>query len=111
MAGVGESSDRSAKLKGSAPPGFLTGGSGSGYDLQSGWLSGSLVTWQGNPNRVDACVKAAIAWRAAYEPIAAEIIEVDTPGVTGTDLSRFTFRHLHLPIYPLDPGVRYSEGG
>lgn len=56
-------------------------------------------------------VKAAIAWRAAYEPIAAEIIEVDTPGVTGTDLAAFPFIHLRRPIHPLDPGVRYSEGG
>lgn len=61
-------------------------------------------------------VKAAIAWRAAYEPIAAEILEVDTPGVTGTDLSAFTFTHLRRPVYPLDsdaveaepPGLRGS---
>jgi microcystin degradation protein MlrC len=36
-------------------------------------------------------VKAAIAYRAAYEPIAKRIIEVDTPGITGVDLSRFTY--------------------
>jgi microcystin degradation protein MlrC len=47
-------------------------------------------------------VKAAIAWRAAYDPIAKEVLEVDTPGVTSTDLSTFTFVHLRRPIYPLD---------
>ncbi|MGH2425186.1 MAG: M81 family metallopeptidase, partial [bacterium] len=52
-------------------------------------------------------VKAAIAWRAAYEPIATEIIEVDTPGVTSTDLSTFTFTRLRRPIYPLDPDTHY----
>jgi microcystin degradation protein MlrC len=52
-------------------------------------------------------VKAAIAWRAAYEPIATEIIEVDTPGVTSTDLSTFTFTRLRRPIYPLDPDTQY----
>ncbi len=54
-------------------------------------------------------VKAAIAWRAAYEPIAAEIIEVDTPGVTSADLSSFAFAHVRRPIYPLDPDARYME--
>jgi len=52
-------------------------------------------------------VKAAIAWRAAYEPIATEIIEVDTPGVTSTDLSTFTYTRLRRPIYPLDPDTQY----
>lgn len=53
-------------------------------------------------------VKAAIAWRAAYEPIAAQIIEVDTPGVTSTDLSAFSFKYLRRPIYPLDPDTEYG---
>jgi len=52
-------------------------------------------------------VKAAIAWRAAYEPIATEIIEVDTPGVTSTDLSTFAYTRLRRPIYPLDPDTQY----
>ena len=37
-------------------------------------------------------VKAAIAFRAAYEPIAARIIEVDTGGVTAVNPARFTYR-------------------
>ncbi len=56
-------------------------------------------------------VKAAIAWRAAYEPIAAEIIEVDTPGVTSTNLTQFSFVHLRRPIYPLDAGATFEARG
>ena len=37
-------------------------------------------------------VKAAIAWRAAYEAIAGEIIEVDSPGVTTVNPARFRYR-------------------
>lgn len=47
-------------------------------------------------------VKAAIAWRAAYGPVAAQVIPVDTPGGTTADLRRYTYRHLRRPIYPLD---------
>jgi microcystin degradation protein MlrC len=48
-------------------------------------------------------VKAAIAYRAAYAPIAAEIIDVDTPGVTAVNPARFTYRHIHRPMFPIDP--------
>ena len=37
-------------------------------------------------------VKAAVAYKAAYGPIAARIIEVDTPGLTGVDPGRFHFQ-------------------
>jgi microcystin degradation protein MlrC len=47
-------------------------------------------------------VKAAIAYRAAYEPIAGEIIEADTPGVTAVNPMRFTYRHVRRPLWPLD---------
>ncbi|MDH7570019.1 MAG: MlrC C-terminal domain-containing protein, partial [Armatimonadota bacterium] len=47
-------------------------------------------------------VKSAIAHRAAYEPIAAQIIEVDTPGLTAGDIRRFPYRHVPRPIWPLD---------
>jgi microcystin degradation protein MlrC len=48
-------------------------------------------------------VKAAIAFRAAYEPIAGEIIEVDTPGVTAVNPQRFYYQHVRRPLWPLDP--------
>ena len=47
-------------------------------------------------------VKAAIAYRAAYAPIARRIIEVDTPGLAAADVRRFNYKRLERPIYPLD---------
>ncbi len=52
-------------------------------------------------------VKSAVAFRGSYGPIAAEIYEVDTPGLCGADLSRFTYQKLARPIYPLDSGIIY----
>lgn len=37
-------------------------------------------------------VKAAIAYRAAYEPIAGAIIEIDSPGLTAVNPARFRYR-------------------
>ncbi len=47
-------------------------------------------------------VKAAVAYKAAYGPIAARVIEVDTPGLTAIDPARFTYRHVRRPMFPLD---------
>jgi microcystin degradation protein MlrC len=47
-------------------------------------------------------VKAAVAYKAAYAPVAASIIEVDTPGVTAVNPNRFNYRHIPRPMYPLD---------
>jgi microcystin degradation protein MlrC len=47
-------------------------------------------------------VKAAVAYKAAYAPIAARVIEVDTPGLTAIDPHRFTFHHIRRPMFPLD---------
>jgi microcystin degradation protein MlrC len=47
-------------------------------------------------------VKAAVAYKAAYGPIAARVIEVDTPGLTAIDPARFAFRHTRRPMFPLD---------
>jgi microcystin degradation protein MlrC len=46
-------------------------------------------------------VKAAIAYKAAYLPIAGTIIEVDTPGLTAVNPDRFEYRHIRRPLYPL----------
>ena len=48
-------------------------------------------------------VKAAVAYKAAYRPIAASIIEVDTPGLTSVNPAHFVYRDLRRPILPLDP--------
>ncbi len=48
-------------------------------------------------------VKAAIAYRAAYEPVAGRIIEVDTPGSTAINPARFTYHYVRHPLFGLDP--------
>jgi microcystin degradation protein MlrC len=47
-------------------------------------------------------VKSTIHYRAAFEPIAREIIEVDAPGLSSSNLARFSFRKVRRPIFPLD---------
>lgn len=47
-------------------------------------------------------VKSAVAYRAAYMPIAAAVIEMDTAGLCSANLSRFPYRHLKRPVFPLD---------
>jgi microcystin degradation protein MlrC len=47
-------------------------------------------------------VKAAIAYKAAYQPLAGTIIEVDTPGLTAVNPQRFAYQHIRRPMYPLD---------
>jgi microcystin degradation protein MlrC len=41
-------------------------------------------------------------FRAAFEPITSEVILVEGPGVTGSDLTRLPLRHTRRPIWPLD---------
>ncbi|MEW6524197.1 MAG: M81 family metallopeptidase [Bacillota bacterium] len=48
-------------------------------------------------------VKSSVHYRAAYEPLAQEIIEVDGPGLSSANLGKFVFRHIRRPIFPLDP--------
>lgn len=48
-------------------------------------------------------VKAAVAYKAAYLPIAGTILEVDTPGLTAANPARFRYRRVQRPILPLDP--------
>jgi microcystin degradation protein MlrC len=47
-------------------------------------------------------VKSTIHYRAAFEPFAARIIEVDAPGLSSSNLSRFEFARVRRPIFPLD---------
>src|SRR5262245_13648521 len=52
-------------------------------------------------------VKSTIHYRAAFEPIAREIVEVDAPGLSSSNLARFAFRRVRRPIFPLDPDATY----
>jgi microcystin degradation protein MlrC len=47
-------------------------------------------------------VKSTIHYRAAFEPLAHEIVEVDAPGLSSSNLARFAFTHVRRPIFPLD---------
>jgi microcystin degradation protein MlrC len=48
-------------------------------------------------------VKGAIAYRAAYEPIAGRIIEVDTPGLTAVNPAHFTYTQVRRPLFGIEP--------
>ena len=52
-------------------------------------------------------VKSTIHYRAAFEPLASEIIEVDAPGLSSSNLARFDFKRIRRPIFPLDPDTTY----
>jgi len=55
--------------------------------------------------------KGVVSPRAAYEPIAREIILADTPGVSSADLSTFNFKHRRRPLYPFEEDADYQPGG
>jgi microcystin degradation protein MlrC len=48
-------------------------------------------------------VKAAVAYKAAYGPIAGTIVPVDTPGLTAVNPARYAYHNIRRPILPLDP--------
>jgi microcystin degradation protein MlrC len=45
--------------------------------------------------------------RPAYEPIAAEIVLVNTPGVTTSDLSSFEYKRRRRPLFPFEREATY----
>lgn len=47
-------------------------------------------------------VKSSVHYRAAHAPMAAEVIELDTPGLTSPRLTGFGFKRIRRPIFPLD---------
>jgi len=47
-------------------------------------------------------VKSSIHYRAAFEPVARAILEVDAPGLSSSNLGRFPFTRVRRPIFPLD---------
>jgi microcystin degradation protein MlrC len=53
-------------------------------------------------------VKSTIHYRAAFEPIARQIVEVDAPGLSSSNLGRFRFERVRRPIFPLDPDTAYA---
>lgn len=55
-------------------------------------------------------VKSRGHFRAGFAPwfAAAQVYEVDTPGLTSPVLERFDWRHLPRPSYPLDPDTIWT---
>ena len=47
-------------------------------------------------------VKACTSFRAAYEPIAAEICNAATPGSAGTVLAELPYQNRPVPLYPFE---------
>ena len=47
-------------------------------------------------------VKACTSFRAAYEPIAAEICNAATPGAAGTVLTELPYQNRPVPMYPFE---------
>ena len=47
-------------------------------------------------------------FRAAFGPIAARIVLVEGPGISGADLTRLPLAQVRRPIWPLDTGARFD---
>jgi microcystin degradation protein MlrC len=66
----------------------------------------SVGVW---PERKQVIVaKGVHSPRPAYTPIAAEIILVNTPGATSSDLSTFNYLHRRHPLYPFEQEATYD---
>lgn len=53
--------------------------------------------------------KGALAHRAAYAPIAAAMIDVDTDGVTPADYRKLPYRRVSRPLYRLDEQADFGS--
>ena len=61
-----------------------------------------------NPERFKVVVaKGVVSPRPAYSRVAKEIVLVNTPGVTTSDLSFFTYHRRRTPLYPFEPDATY----
>lgn len=54
-------------------------------------------------------VKSSVHFRAAFEPLAGTVIEVEAGGLSSSDLRAFPYRRVRRPIVPLDREVRYLD--
>ena len=53
-------------------------------------------------------IKSSVHYRADFTPLVREIVEVDAPGLSTPNWSRFDFQHLRRPIFPLDPDMEWE---
>jgi microcystin degradation protein MlrC len=62
------------------------------------------------PDDFDIVVaKGVVSPRPAYQPIACEMITVNTPGATSADMSTFDYKRVRKSLYPLDLNARYEH--
>ncbi|MFT4036663.1 MAG: M81 family metallopeptidase [Thermomicrobiales bacterium] len=54
-------------------------------------------------------LKSAAHFRAAFEPIASKVIEVDAPGISTPKLATLPYERLRRPIYPLDADTAWER--
>jgi microcystin degradation protein MlrC len=53
-------------------------------------------------------LKSQQHFRAAFEPIAGNVVVCDSGGLTLADYRRLPYRHVPRPIFPLDEGMEYD---
>ncbi len=53
-------------------------------------------------------VKSSVHFRSAFTPVAKEIIEVDTPGLTSPRLDRLEFHKIVHPVYPFERDMEWK---
>jgi len=58
-------------------------------------------------NKKILIAKGVVAPRAAYEPIARQVILVDTPGSTSANPECFNYQYRRRPLYPLETEAKY----
>jgi microcystin degradation protein MlrC len=54
--------------------------------------------------------KGVVAPRGAYQPIAAKIILVNTPGACDADVFRWDYKNRRRPLFPLERDATYGPG-
>ena len=53
--------------------------------------------------------KGVVSPRPAYQPIASEVLLVNSPGVTTSDLNFFEYRRRRINLYPFEENAVYSD--
>ena len=60
-------------------------------------------------------VKSSVHYRAGFQNLASTMIDVESPGLSPSDLGRLTYTRIPRPIFPLDPfepgSVPGTQGG
>ncbi|MDQ3548246.1 MAG: M81 family metallopeptidase [Chloroflexota bacterium] len=53
-------------------------------------------------------VKSSVHYRAAFTPVAKQIIEVDTPGLTSPHIDKLDIKRIQRPAWPYDGDMEWS---